>query len=632
MGILGHFLYRPDFGAKGQKEYLAFDEGLVSADAEIYAAQLHRLATSNVHGLVFTGPGADGGLDADKLDGLHASAFELTGAVAAHSALATGIHGVGAGTVAKVSDIAVDANLSVAAQDAITKRHSQGTDTALGTVGVKNPPIDADKAIYRDSTASDTLVTSTWTQIKTFLKTYWDTLYEAIGAVATHAGLTTGIHGVGGSTVASVANIATHAALAASVHGVSASGFEDKANKGAVSGYASLDASSLVVQNPANATATPTQNKIPIADGVGGILALGWIPATLTGKDADTVDGQHRVLTINADHTHQATGAQGGQLNHALALTNLSYDLAGHTGFEPTVTKGNLTAGSTKITIGGTGTGALIGAGASVDVAEANLTHNNIGGLTIGDPHSQYAFLAGRAGGQTLIGGTGVTDILKLQGTSGDGTLTSPAIQLLVGNAGVTTAITVLNNGNVGIGTTPKAKLDVADQIKYGISQTVSDASSITFSGLDGDVDKIYKIIMIGRFATAAANRNVRLGPNGGFGTAGFRNVCFRYWESNGSTDYNISVRNYGGLTMGFTDWGADGDILIEGTLYAATGRARVYHGTHTYYNSAAGADRELAGDHSGWWSDTTTTITSLSIDFNGGTFTGSVILRTIAW
>jgi len=56
--------------------------------------------------------------------------------------------------------------------------HVQGTDTALGAVGTKNPPIDADKAIYRDSTASDALVTSTWTQVKAFLKTYFDTLYN----------------------------------------------------------------------------------------------------------------------------------------------------------------------------------------------------------------------------------------------------------------------------------------------------------------------------------------------------------------------------------------------------------------------------------------------------------------------
>jgi hypothetical protein len=48
-------------------------------------------------------------------------------------------------------------------------------------------------------------------------------------------------------------------------------------------------------------------------------------------------------------------------------------------GKEPTVTKGTATAGSNKITIGGTPTNAVIGSGFTVDVNEANLTHNNIG-------------------------------------------------------------------------------------------------------------------------------------------------------------------------------------------------------------------------------------------------------------
>lgn len=55
----------------------------------------------------------------------------------------------------------------------------------------------------------------------------------------------------------------------------------------------------------------------------------------------------------------------------------------------------------------------------------------------------------GIAGGKTIIGGTDITDILKFIGTSGNGTLTSPAIQLLVGNNGATTALTALNNGNI---------------------------------------------------------------------------------------------------------------------------------------------------------------------------------------
>jgi len=56
--------------------------------------------------------------------------------------------------------------------------HTQGTDTALGAVGTKNPPIDADKVLYRNSASADALVTSTWTQVKAFLKTYFDTLYN----------------------------------------------------------------------------------------------------------------------------------------------------------------------------------------------------------------------------------------------------------------------------------------------------------------------------------------------------------------------------------------------------------------------------------------------------------------------
>ena len=60
----------------------------------------------------------------------------------------------------------------------VYKAHTQGTDTALGTVSAKNPPIDADLALYRDSTAANAIVTSTWTQVKAFLKTYFDTLYN----------------------------------------------------------------------------------------------------------------------------------------------------------------------------------------------------------------------------------------------------------------------------------------------------------------------------------------------------------------------------------------------------------------------------------------------------------------------
>jgi hypothetical protein len=47
-----------------------------------------------------------------------------------------------------------------------------------------------------------------------------------------------------------------------------------------------------------------------------------------------------------------------------------------------------------------------------------DITHNNINGLTTGDPHTQYAYLAGRAGGQSLIGGTAASNNLTLESTS----------------------------------------------------------------------------------------------------------------------------------------------------------------------------------------------------------------------
>lgn len=82
-----------------------------------------------------------------------------------------------------------------------------------------------------------------------------------------------------------------------------------------------------------------------------------------------------------------------------------------------------------------------------------------------------------------VIGGTGVTSILELVGTSGNGTLTSPAVKVNVGNNGATTAITVLNNGNVGIGTTtPGSVLTLGSgQLELPIGSVAS--PSLRFSG-----------------------------------------------------------------------------------------------------------------------------------------------------
>lgn len=78
--------------------------------------------------------------------------------------------------------------------------------------------------------------------------------------------------------------------------------------KAAASGLASLDTSSLVVQNPANATATPTGSKIPISD-VGGTLNSGWIP-DLSATYAVAAKG-----VTNGD-SHDHAGGDGAQIDH----------------------------------------------------------------------------------------------------------------------------------------------------------------------------------------------------------------------------------------------------------------------------------------------------------------------------
>lgn len=205
-------------------------------------------------------------------------------------------------------------------------------------------------------------------------------------------------------------------------------------------------------------------------------------------------------------------------------------------------------------------------------------------------------------------------------------------LRLLNGNYGAGThLLTVLANGNVGIGTkSPQAKLDVAGNIRSGTSQTVNKETAIIFSGLNGDVDKIYELRLFGRMLTWKANTNIRLGPNKIFDTSGFRNLTHRFYAIGNDAKSDLDIRNKGGFTLGFTDWNADGDIFVMARFYAATGKSRALESTHLYTNSDAGAAMELRGDHIGWWSDTKTNITSLVIDFNGGAFTGTALLTTV--
>ena len=107
------------------------------------------------------------------------------------------------------------------------------------------------------------------------------------------------------------------------------------------------------------------------------------------------------------------------------------------TGFEGTLTKGNLTAGSTKISIGGSGINALIGTGASVDVNEGNLTLSNIGG-SVTDAQVPNTITLDNITQITNRSHTSLTDI---------GTNTHPQIDTFIASKGQNNGLATLDSG-----------------------------------------------------------------------------------------------------------------------------------------------------------------------------------------
>lgn len=163
-----------------------------------------------------------------------------------------------------------------------------------------------------------------------------------------------------------------------------------------------------------------TNNIIQYDNGTSGMVDCG----TGTGSNTRWVNSYLMMTNINgsarylffmgqAEYTTLA-GAQAENVAN-LKLTGL-----------PTV-EGVITHRITWSTITSTSKGKCVMAVLPVSITGTSLQgtggsstidHNTLSNLAVGDVHTQYTLLAGRTGGQTLIGGTGASENLTLQSTS----------------------------------------------------------------------------------------------------------------------------------------------------------------------------------------------------------------------
>jgi len=127
----------------------------------------------------------------------------VTAAIAVHTSDATAAHAASAISVA-----ATPANYSAATAD--VEAHLAGVDTALGTVA---PLSDTTPQALGVAAAGDGTTASRHNHVHD-MPDAADVGAEASGAVATHAALTTGVHGVGAGTIAQIADITAAQAAA----------------------------------------------------------------------------------------------------------------------------------------------------------------------------------------------------------------------------------------------------------------------------------------------------------------------------------------------------------------------------------------------------------------------------------
>lgn len=159
----------------------------------------------------------------------------------------------------------------------------------------------------------------------------------------------------------------------------------------------------------------------------------------------------------------------------------------------------------------------------------------------------------------------------------------------------------------------------------------LSAVSSYTFSNLDGDTDIAYELLLEGVLSTGGSAKTITLRPNNVTTSTRQQGVTTQR-DSAGAVTGNVAsaLTNDIGWRLG-TDYGtANAGVSASARVYAQSGKSRQAIIDYAIKPAAQTTESQIGWRVYGSWADTATNLTSLVIDFNGGTFTGKAILRKL--